>query len=65
LRAVIKLGAVRVGKERKLAFHRGGNRRTTRSSTSKDEHTLHEVIVDVILVKNLAGNKLAVTACSH
>jgi hypothetical protein len=63
--AVMKSERVGVCEESKLAFYRGSDSRTTRSSPSKDEHTLHQVIVDLILVKNLASYKLLETACSH
>jgi hypothetical protein len=56
---------VGVFQERKLALHRSRNRRATRSSPSKHQHTLHQEIVDLILVKNLTGNELFETASSH
>jgi hypothetical protein len=56
---------VGVFQEGKLAFHRSRDCRPTRSSPSKDEHTLHQIIVDIILIKNLTSDKLFVTACSH
>jgi hypothetical protein len=56
---------VRVSKKRKLPFHGCSDSRPTRSSTSKDEHTLHQEIVNLILVKSFPSHELFETACSH
>jgi hypothetical protein len=63
--AVIKFNNIVISSETELAFYRGSNRRTTRSSTSKHQHTLHQKIVDCIFVKGFPSNELAKSACSH
>jgi len=63
--SVIELNGVAVFQERELTLNRRSNRRPTRSGTRKHQHTLHQKIIDLILVKSFPSNKLFETACSH
>jgi hypothetical protein len=61
----VKSERVSVFQERELALHRSRNSRTTRSSTSKHQNTLHQKIINLILVKGFPSHELFETACSH